>query len=89
MTDEAEKVVEQAYDACFKTDAGRRVLAHLCAMFHIRSTTMAADEGVAFQEGQRSVVLFILDQLDPPPSGAPEEDRFIYLRQLFADNFPR
>jgi hypothetical protein len=88
VTAEGDKAIRGTYEACFKTDAGRVVLAHLCALFHLRRSTMQEQpNGTAFQEGQRSVVLFILDQMDPMPEQADSEEHFAYLRELYGENF--
>lgn len=47
-----------AYKKVFKSDAGHQVLCHLINTFHVLST----HAGDTFKEGQRSVVLDILQR---------------------------
>ena len=54
---------KEDYETIFASDAGQRVLADLMSQFHMgRSSHMAGDSHeTAFREGERHVVLHILD----------------------------
>jgi len=55
---------------CFNSKAGKRVLAYLKESFHVRTTTIRGlsdkgmVEGVLYSEGQRTVVLEIMDRIE-------------------------
>ena len=62
----------KAYLQVFKSNAGQLVLNDLASRFHMYSSTLSADSNeMAFREGQRSVLLFILSLIsdDKPPEG--------------------
>lgn len=59
----------QAFKAVFETEQGKLVLAQLMSKFHMLGPTYTLGKDVnpydiALQEGQRSVVLFILSTLN-------------------------
>jgi len=59
----------QAFKAVFETEQGKLVLAQLMSKFHMISPTYTLGKDInpydiALQEGQRSVVLFILSTLN-------------------------
>lgn len=75
MTDAAAKHDQLVTDfaVTFKTDAGRRTLAHLVDICHVYSSCHVPNDpgSSAFQEGQRDTVVTILNMLKP----LTEEDR--------------
>ena len=54
-----EVIVAQDYKFVFTTGEGKRVLADLCARFSMFDAIRGDWGQMAFQEGQRSVVVFI------------------------------
>lgn len=58
----------------FKSDAGRRTLAHLVGICHVYSSSHVPNDpySSAFQEGQRDTVLTILNMLTPLSEGDRE-----------------
>ena len=61
------KLRNSRYTEVFETKQGKEVLEDLVKTFHINSTTYRKDgniNDVVFREGQRSVVLFILSQIN-------------------------
>ena len=63
--DQGHKKRREDYETVFSTKVGGRVLADLMATFHMgRSSHMSGDAcETAFREGERHVVLHILDML--------------------------
>jgi len=59
-----DKDLKQNYQVLFATDDGTKVLDDLQKRFHVDQTTFSTDAlEMAFLEGQRSVMLFILRSL--------------------------
>jgi len=55
---------DELFKEVFKGEAGKELIAHLSNVFHVFKTTQAPDPYVsAFQEGQRSVVIKIMEML--------------------------
>ena len=55
---------DELFKEVFKGEAGKELIAHLSNVFHVFKTTQASDPYVsAFQEGQRSVVIKIMEML--------------------------
>ena len=55
---------DELFKEVFKGEAGKELIAHLSNVFHVFKTTQAPDPYVsAFQEGQRSVVIRIMEIL--------------------------
>lgn len=62
------------YKAAFTTEDGIAVLQDLKKRFHINTTTFSSDpHEIAYNEGQRTVVMFIISQLEDLPDRALEE----------------
>ena len=56
-----QKDLKQSYQVLFATDDGSKVLGDLQKRFHVDQSTFSTDAlEMAFLEGQRSVMLFIL-----------------------------
>ena len=59
-----DKDLKQSYQVLFATDDGTKVLDDLHKRFHVDQSTFSNDAlEMAFLEGQRSVMLFILRSL--------------------------
>jgi predicted ATP-dependent serine protease len=55
---------DELFKEVFKGEAGKELIAHLSNVFHVFKTTQTPDPYVsAFQEGQRSVVIKIMEML--------------------------
>ena len=55
---------DELFKEVFQGEAGKELIAHLSNVFHVFKTTQAPDPYVsAFQEGQRSVVIKIMEML--------------------------
>jgi|TARA_R100001530_G_scaffold125820_1_gene94449 predicted ATP-dependent serine protease len=55
---------DELFKEVFKGEAGKELIAHLSSVFHVFKTTQTPDPYVsAFQEGQRSVVIKIMEML--------------------------
>lgn len=55
------------YKDVFGTKHGKEVLEDLCNIYHLNSTTYRKDgnvEDTIYREGQRSVILFLLSQIN-------------------------
>lgn len=56
------------YKALFTTEDGLAVLEDLKRRFHVNGTTFSSDpHEIAYNEGQRTVILFILAQMEDLP----------------------
>jgi len=61
---DVELQMQQAYAELFSSQNGQTVLRHLMGQFHIFRTSPQPDPyAIAFNEGERNVVLYILSQL--------------------------
>lgn len=70
MTDEKRledlKQLNKDYMHIFSTDEGKRILEDLERKYHITQTTFREDAlGIAYNEGQRTVVLYIRHMMNP------------------------
>ena len=55
---------DELFKEVFKGEAGKELIAHLAHVFHVYKTNQTPDPYVsAFQEGQRSVVIKIMEML--------------------------
>lgn len=62
------------YKSLFTTEDGLAVLDDLKRRFHVNGTTFSTDpHEIAYNEGQRTVILFILAQMDDLPKQITEE----------------
>jgi len=58
------RALAAAYKRTFSTKDGQRVLEDLKEVFHMfESTFRGTTDGIAYSEGQRTVVLYILDKI--------------------------
>jgi len=65
---ERAQALHEAYRHTFSSEAGQRVLNDLMHRFHIFGSTFAEDARAhAFREGERNVVIDIIDKLDISP----------------------
>lgn len=76
--DERLSRIHADYEAVFKTSAGERVLHDLVVNRMISTPVIGSHEAMSYNEGQRSVVLTILDMagfqltIEPKPQGDSE-----------------
>tara|TARA_A100001201_G_C4051055_1_gene189658 strand:- start:147 stop:407 length:261 start_codon:yes stop_codon:yes gene_type:complete len=71
------------YKAAFSTEDGFAVLEDLKRRFHVHGTTFSTDpHEIAYNEGQRTVILFILAQMEDLPKEISQQ-----LKQLSEETF--
>ena len=88
MADQPRHAAKGQYISTFQAGSGEAVLADLMETFHVTSPTHCGENTheTAFCEGQRSVVLWILEQLRPEkPSAA---DKLRKIRESYLDTAP-
>ena len=68
------KRLNDAFRRCFSGKDGKAVLEYLEDTYHMRETTYRGDvQATSFSEGQRTVVLDILDRMEIQTQGDEDE----------------